>query len=305
MNCPVCKSDNVKHLKTIKMAQSPWCLYGNIEQYFCNDCFHEYNRFYCDSEELEKFYKETYLKYVYKPIIKYDEIEVDKETLYISQNNINDWVDSLVSLNNYFWVDPNIYKKIILDNVLEHCWDLETVFNNIKKISKSNCELKIIVPNTNKDDEFYSFSERLIKEHIQHFCLNSIEKLLKLNGFTIDYCTDGNLIDKRRNPLMQIIKIHSKKTINGDKYCYGASRELLYFMENNDGLKYNVTAIIDDTKDKIGKEINDIRIINSNKIPYMSKDDTIYITSLRNIEVIRQKILDMGFKGMIRDDLTI
>ena len=309
MNCPICNSEDTFLLEKIIMAKSEYCLYRDIIIYKCNNCQHEFNKHGLNSRDFTNYYENIYLKYTYSPSTKHADYTIKENSYIISQKDIDNYIKALTTLNNGNLLIKYGVKKddhIILDHFLEHCWDLENVMNNIQASSSDNCIMEIAVPASNDGYETCDKYERMIKEHIQHFDIDSLTKLLAINNFIVyDYKYEHiNILND--NFIMPVLYVNCYKKARNKVYCYGASRELLYLLENNNELKQlDISGIIDDTITKVGTKINDLLIVNSDIVKFLDNDTVIYITSLFHKDKIKKKLNELGFKGLIRDDLIL
>ena len=76
---------------------------------------------------------------------------------------------------------------INMDQVLEHCFDINSVFNKVHSILNKDGIFCIGVPNSleYKNFPFFPFYWFLLKEHLQHFDIYHLNLLAEKNGFTL------------------------------------------------------------------------------------------------------------------------
>jgi 2-polyprenyl-3-methyl-5-hydroxy-6-metoxy-1,4-benzoquinol methylase len=165
-------------------------------------------------------------------------------------------------------ISANVQFNLILAfHVLEHIHNIGNIMSKIYKLLSDNGIIVLEVPN-------YFGNKRLPwdfnKEHIHSFSLTSISCLLEKQGFHIKELSTGNYESAIYNDSMRIIASKRKsfqerkrslvgrfRQYLGDRYIiYGAGGDLKALV-----LPYikasNVLAVIDSSKNKIGKRIID------------------------------------------------
>lgn len=93
------------------------------------------------------------------------------------------------------------YSLVILSHVLEHIYNISDAINNLKDLIANDGRLYIEVPDANRYcDYFVSPFHFFDMEHINHFTINSLKNLVKLNGFEVLDCGE-KVIDISENRL--------------------------------------------------------------------------------------------------------
>lgn len=307
MKCPICKSINTH--KTMEMPSakiSKSLIYDDIIIMECDECGHVFN--YLAPHEIENlrdYYKREYVDGRYtKTEIKSDFLgeQYDNNYAIVTQGDMKTYIDMLVNVNtdmhNELWPERHF---IALDQFLEHCWNLDAVMQYIRQTLPVGGHVYVSVPDYDAYDTWYYY---LIKEHIQHFTRDSIEKLFEKYGFTVykmAYSTLDILGGELKMPTIEYVFINNKPKDHDGVYCYGAGRELLYMLDNNEYfVNHPIDGIIDDTPSKQNKKINGIPIYNSDKVNGLSDSSTIIITAYYSRGRVRDRLIDMGYQGQIK-----
>lgn len=109
---------------------------------------------------------------------------IDPSPACVENTNRNYGIDA--SIGSLFQLPQNIGKfdVITLSHVLEHVQDLSGALNNLKNLLNQNGFLYVEVPDSERYLEFYvSPFHYFDTEHINHFSLVFLDKLLKSSGF--------------------------------------------------------------------------------------------------------------------------
>jgi hypothetical protein len=304
MKCPLCKNKNItlhKIITTAKITGS--LLYDDIVTKQCVSCGHVFNELsLIDKENLKIYYKREYMENRFtstKMNNDYFGIEYESNSLEITQNNLKAYTDLIIHLNGNgsydLWPARDF---IVLNQFLEHCWNIDGVMRYLRRALPTNGKIYISVPDYDRyDDNIYYF---LIKEHVHHFNGNNIISLFNRYGFKALDMRDSELDifgGKIQMPIIEFMFQNDKPAYVDGTYCYGASREFMYLLEKID-MGY-ITAIIDDTPGKIGRDINGIPIIDSSVISSLSKNSKIIIASYYSSNKIHDKLNVMGYGGNI------
>jgi hypothetical protein len=208
------------------------------------------------------------------------------------------------------------YDCLVLSHVLEHIYDL----NNFIKLIKINIiedgYLYIEVPNSSFYDKLIDITplQELNIEHINFFSKIPLMKLLENNGFhTImisdDYFTikenkyyvirglfqlsnKTNILEKYIIQGKEIISKYNFNKLSTYKYIYVyGCGQFLYKILNNISQFTHIKNIIDDNTSLINKEINNIKILDFNKlVDNCLENDIILITSLIYDDLIKEKL---------------
>jgi hypothetical protein len=302
MKCPVCNSYDIKNQREINSSKiKDSYLYSDIKLLKCNNCCHVFNEI-TDINSLINYYKYEYIdsKFSMPHNKENDFLGIDNIPEVISQNDISNYVTNLINFNEGRY--NHTPSSLILDQFLEHCWDLKTVIENIKKALENGEQLYISVPDY---DRYYSapFIDYffLIKEHINHFTEKNIIYLFEKNNFKLIKKKKSKLElmnGKTKMPNMEFLFVNENKIpIENGTFCYGISREFFYLIGNNK-IK-NITGLIDDTPDKIGKEVDGIEIYSNEIINVLSEKSKIIITSFFYKNEIFKKLKKNNYKGEI------
>jgi len=281
-------------------------IYDDIIAMECDECGHVFNHLTTqDIENLAMYYKREYTESRFthtKIITGFLDEEYDNNNVIITQENITSYIDLLIHLNNdkfnELWPVRNF---IALDQFLEHCWNLDAMMQYIRQTLPPGGHAYVSVPDYDMYDTWYYY---LIKEHIQHFTRDSIEKLFTKYGFTVykmAYSTLDILGGALKMPTLEYVFVNNKPNENDGVYCYGAGRELLYMLDNNEYfINHPIDGIIDDTPCKRDKKINGIPIHSSEKIKELSPQSTVIITVCYSAGKIQNKLLDMQYNGHVK-----
>ncbi len=308
MKCPLCHSQAVVKTDTIKSDKIEGSyLYRDIVLLKCKNCEHVFNHLTDkDKDNLAKYYTSEYRQNRFTPT-EYnnpDYLQFPIENInkcIFSQNDIDNYTASLSHLNNNYWY--NVLDAIIMDQFLEHCWDLDKIMYFIKKSLLHKGKIYVSVPDLDQYDTGTVPYMYLIKEHVQHFTEKTLIEWFEKNNFTVEKKSKGviySLNGKIKIPTIEFIFENNQKFFTDGIFCYGASREFLYLHKNNSYLSsLDITGIIDDTKDKEGKVIDGIQILDSYIIPSLSENSQIIITALYHEQEIIDKLQNSGYKGKI------
>jgi hypothetical protein len=310
MNCPVCKSSKITPFRTIESSKiSDSLLYGDIILLECADCSHVFNELSEDDiKNLISYYETEYVQNIFSRTFKDEpEKETPDDEFVLSQSNINRYIKYLIALNEWESTEEPCFSFISLNQVLEHCWNLHAVMQFIVNTINKDGYIYIGIPDRSR----YDISEKtkipyfyLIKEHIQHFTVESMQALIEPYGLEIarSYKSYLPILNgKMKMPNVEMLLCKAKNTMPKDGvYCYGAGKELLYAIKNVPYLKgKTISGIIDDVSSKKGKTINDIPIISSSIIPTLNKNSEIIITSIAYLSELKEHLQKFRFRGIV------
>jgi hypothetical protein len=178
--------------------------------------------------------------------------------------------------------------SIELSHVLEHM-NLKLAFKPLRQWNV----IEIKCPNACRYVEQKSINQIycwLIKTHIHHFTPESLYKLF--DGFypqSFSEYDNMELNGKLNIPSMHVV--FTRFNPHGFFY-YGAGREFLHQFET-----IKCDGILDDKE--YGRSVNGVKIYHSEICKHLSERSTIKITSWFHYEEMKQKLLDMGYKGRI------
>lgn len=314
INCPLCKTTEVQEVQYIKSAELDGSLlYNDIRIMFCTHCNHVFNDYPLSSTDMVNYYATEYKKNKFtQPKGSTNQLikkENGQKSYEITQNNIDDFIINLIDINeNEFDIkEKDKVDLIILDHVLEHCWNIDNVIANIKKLIKVEGKVYFNVPDFQRYRNYsgipYMF---LIKEHIHHFNWKTMLAYLQKHGLALVTSRLAEIMILDGAVDMPTIELLMKYAPQKEQkvYCYGAGREFFYNLSNSTIFKISdVTGIIDDTPEKKGKVFKGIVIENSSIIPALSDNDIIYVTAVLQKDKVIKKIKDLGFKGTIKTDI--
>jgi len=169
----------------------------------------------------------------YINFLKYDE--------YTSINiNPNIYPDILIKVNENFPIKNKLYDQCLLFNVLEHIYDWEFLFGEIKKVLKKNGTIHIIIPflypiHGSPDDY-----KRVTHQYIQKFLEKHAYSQINIVPLSYGPFTNSQLIGYRHKfingPISQISVIADKlfHTIFMEKYfSYNEKCPLFYYIKAN------------------------------------------------------------------------
>ena len=233
--------------------------------------------------------------------------------------------------------NKNQFDFIIADQLIEHIFDLNTLFIEVKRVLNKNGLFCISVPNAPNysDTCFFEFYWFIMREHIHHFDLDHLTILAAKHGFKLidSQVTLSNMLSPTAKlPNLSVVLQYTgdtqsnsnnfelKNTLDtyiakskemakttkaiikqiGDTpiYIFGMSRELLY-LYNNTALKYcNIVKLIDDTPYKQDNyTLKGKHIYDS--IALKGVTEPVIITAVAHNKILREKLNQIGFKGTI------
>jgi hypothetical protein len=279
-------------------------IYEDIIIMECDECGHVFNHLaQQEIENLKPYYKREYIEGRYTKTDMQNSFlgaQYGNNCAIVTQDDIKNYIDMLVNINgdlyNDLWPERDF---IALDQFLEHCWNLDAVMQYIRKTLPPGGRVYISVPDYDEYDNLYYY---LIKEHIHHFTHDSIMRLFNKHGLSEIEHNHGTLDILGGELQLPIIEYVFVNNIKSDGvYCYGAGRELLYMLNNNEYFVNNaIDGIIDDTVAKQNKKIDGIPIVSSSIIQDLSDASTIIITAYYSKGKIRDKLFDVQYKGTIK-----
>lgn len=210
------------------------------------------------------------------------------------------------------------YDFIILSHVLEHVYELNAFFDNLKLNLTSDGLVYIEIPNS----EYYHCMNHDVPlqeiniEHINFFSEYSLSKLLTLNNFTPVSIIDDTFNIKDGIPYHVIRGIFKLNSVNTgfDKYLTDGTNSLKNAQQklqdmNNKFYIYGMGAftskiinafydkiidIVDDNPSYKGKTILGKEIINYEEFKLkVKKEDAIVITIIFSSEKVKTKLLEL------------
>jgi len=235
--------------------------------------------------------------------------------------------------------NDNSFDIVILDQVIEHLVDLKRAIIEIKRVLVNGGIVCVGVPDASRYEEiyFFEFYWFLMREHIQHFDLEHLKLLFGMEGFELirfNKCETPIMSERMLLPNLNVLfylnnnkkyftlkkeiiqykysqykKLHKKQQIIDDLirsekpvYIWGIGREFLFLYEAL-GLRYcNIISLIDDTPLKQEKfTVDGQKILNGSILKDASSDSVLIITATAHVDLIKEKILKIGYKGEIID----
>ena len=206
--------------------------------------------------------------------------------------------DENIKVGNVFNIpfDDNSFDIVVLDQVLEHLNDLNKAMKEIHRVLDKGGICVIGVPDVERyDDEIYFY---LMREHLQHFKLETIKLLAQNNEFELINYHKSSYHMIGRICLPNIIAVLKKR---GDIYCFGIGREFMYLYPNT-RLKYLDLILIDDIPEKQNKTFKGMKIHSSEILKTADKDSFVIITAKAHASGIYYKISRLKYKGVILFD---
>jgi SAM-dependent methyltransferase len=226
---------------------------------------------------------------------------------------------------------PEIREKadvIILSHVLEHLFAPKKILDELSKLCNKNAIIYVEVP---KAQEYLGIPvqwQQLYFEHINHFGIQSLHRLLESCSFNVlteidlhffpnDPTTPISLVFlarrtlnnnqydgfentisvKRTNPFLHLIeKINSNsKQIS----IWGISQYTQLLLGTYPILKKRIRYLFDSSPAKIGRTIRGIIIDSPDKLSSLSKDDLLLIPKGRFATEMLQELNRVNFEGEI------
>ena len=169
----------------------------------------------------------------YIDFLKYDE--------YTSINinpNINP--DILIKVNEKFPIKEKQYDQCLLFNVLEHIYDWEFLFGEIKKVLKKNGKIHIIIPflypiHGSPDDY-----KRVTSKYIEKFLKEHAYSQINISPLSYGPFTNAQIIGYRHksiNGLVSQISVLLDKIFHsifiGKYFSYNVNCPLFYYIKAN------------------------------------------------------------------------
>jgi SAM-dependent methyltransferase len=235
--------------------------------------------------------------------------------------------------------EDNFFDFIVSDQVVEHLFDPNNIFIEAKRVLKKGGYFCVSVPNANRyqDDYFFDYYMFLMREHIQHFDRDHLIALGAKHGFEpvnttntksfffnketflpflttifkytcrenqsecsmtvvdkvreyLQYCS--NRLDRKIPQVLKLLNIPSL-------YFWGIGREFFYLYENTSLNRCDIRGLIDDTPVKQTYTVNGMRIFSSDIIRNLPSSATIVITAFAHSKLLKEKLVNMGYKGSI------
>jgi len=188
--------------------------------------------------------------------------------------------------------ESNSFDVVILDQVLEHVFDLKLALSEIKRVLIYGGLCCVSVPNEQQYDDVYFY---LMKEHVQHFNYLGLKRLANLNGFEVinNNKTKSKMIGTMDLPNLSVILKPS-----GTTYCWGIGREFMYKYANT-RLKNLSLTLVDDTPEKQKQTFKGMRVYSSDVLQYSSKDSFLIITASMHKNELIKKAKRIGYRGEI------
>jgi SAM-dependent methyltransferase len=190
----------------------------------------------------------------------------------------------------------NSFDVVVLEQVLEHLSNPKLAMKEIKRVLRKGGLCYIGVPDAKRyNDELYFY---LIREHIQHFNLNSLNLLAEYTGFELinHNETESDMIGSLKLPNLSVI-LKLTRTI----YCWGIGREFMYRYVNSrlKDLDKEYLILVDDTPHKQKQTFKGMKIHSSDILKEADKDSFLIITANVHKELLKKKALEIGYKGVI------
>ena len=190
--------------------------------------------------------------------------------------------------------EDNSFDIIILDQVLEHLHNPKSAMKEIKRVLKKGGLIYVGVPDADRyDDEYYW----IMREHIQHFTLNSLKLLAQNNGFEL-IANEKNEFDMIGT--LKLPNISALLKVSNVIYCWGIGREFFY-LYNNTRLKDLYLIFIDDTPYKQKRKFKGHKINSSDVLVNADKDSFLIITAFVHKDKLIKIAKELGYRGTIID----
>jgi len=244
----------------------------------------------------------------------------------------------LASAESLPFVD-DFFDVVFADQVVEHLIDPNIFFKETNRVLKENGVLCISVPDATyyKDTSFFDFYFFLMREHVHHFCSQSLAAIANKFGFIVEYetITFPNLIsstgrlpnltikfrkakipinkDAPTNPLViQAVKNYIKDSytrLSESKEKFKKIQETnelinvygagreFHYLWKNTELNKCNVKLYDDTPIKQKMTVDSHAVLPSGMLDLNAKSTI--ITSFAHINVLSEKLRSLGFKGEI------
>ena len=233
----------------------------------------------------------------------------------------------------------DFFDVVFVDQVVEHLIDPNIFFKEARRVLKENGVLCISVPDATyyKDTSFFDFYFFLMREHVHHFCFQSLAKIANKFGFIAEYKTTTfpNLIsnsgrlpnltikfrkakiafnkDTSINPLVvQTVKNYIKDSyarLSESKEEFKKIQEAneliniygigreFHYLWKNTELNRCNVELYDDTPIKQKMTVDEHPVLPSGDLDLNAK--ITIITSFAHINILSEKLRSLGFKGEI------
>lgn len=190
--------------------------------------------------------------------------------------------------------EDDSFDIVILDQVLEHLFNLRLAMKEIRRVLKRGGLVYIGVPDADRYDDIYFW---LMREHIQHFNLVGLKLLAEKNGFELINHKDDDfdMIGSLKLPNISVL-LKTSDTV----YCWGIGREFFYLYKNT-RLKNLDLILIDDTPYKQKQTFKGMNIYGSETLQHASEDSFLIITAKVHLLKLIQKAQELGYRGKIID----
>jgi len=212
------------------------------------------------------------------------------------KNYVDNAIIKNVKLGSVYSIplDDNSIDIVILDQVLEHLYDLNTAMIEIYRVLDKGGICYIGVPDAERYNDIYYY---IMREHLQHFKLNTLKLLAERSRFElIDHNkSESDMIGTLKLPNLSVLL-----KVRNEIYCWGIGREFMYLYPNT-RLKNLNLILVDDTPAKQKLTFKGMKIHNSDILKNASEDSFLIITALVHKEVLRKKAREIGYKGEIID----
>ena len=365
--CRVCKSKNITKLKIIESFYlSNFDINVDIPYACCNECNFIFQMMYVGDNFINRYYLESpmlrrgnltkadidqskssynfinkslklnsltkileigpgngsLLKYIHKK---------DKSKLYYFDlsKEASSALDEVKSLTNYSKSKKSNFDLIIMRHVLEHIHDYDKFFSDLKNILKKKTKIFIEIPDWSILD---LHTEPLVFEHLSHFNVYNLNKLLINNNFHIESLEKSIVADDPTCPsrVVRVIaefnnipyfsnkftvffsNFYSKTSINWignlkkmlNKFkkkkvaFYPASALTFAAIKKSDLSKVTVTGIYDIDKKKQNKKNLGYPVYDSIKLK-KDEPDLVLIFSMAYEPEIRRSLKRMKLKAKI------
>ena len=115
--------------------------------------------------------------------------------------------------------DNDIFEAVIIEQVLEHLVNPAMAFREAKRVLKAGGVLCVGVPDAARysDFYFYDYYWLLLREHIQHFDINSLKRIAQSEGFELlGYRQDSHSIMNEKMVMPNLCAVFRNISLRGD-----------------------------------------------------------------------------------------
>lgn len=233
----------------------------------------------------------------------------------------------------------NTFDLVVTNHVLEHTLDPLKSVKEMNRVTKENGHILISVPNYYKYKHYFPYSYFLIKEHIHHFSILSLNKIASLTNLNykkrVEFISDP---DTNKFPSICVLyekanfdlDMNVKQFIKNDKevltlsmlnssiqtvkilknfnsivkncdtvYCWGIGKEFFYLYEELNLKKYKVVLLDKDVNKQKKVTVNGLTINNPDVLKGFNKKSCLLITAVPYTKQILKSLKILNYKGKI------